>query len=477
MRASGARDKLLWGRGDGLVFLGIAIMLFVFPMARGGNRLWATSLFDAAIFALGALWALLFVFGRVEARSGAARSRPIILLWLLWLAYLLLQLMPLPIPLVETLSPRAAAHYQSIDAVRGGPGQAYMLSISPGDTLNHLLESAGLLVLFVLVLLTARDGRRRHFLALTLVFAGVFQAMYGILFLLSGAKTGMFGDVVSPLGAATGTFVNRNHLAGYLEITGAVGIGLVLADLKSRGAGNWRARFRNFIDFLLSDTARLRVLIAIMVIALVLTRSRMGTIAFFNALAMAGLMYVLLRERRLFFKALLLFATFFLIDLLILGSWFGLDELVARLENTQVSQEARINVFPALRLAMDAYWPFGSGGGTFYTAFPEFRPPEISKLYYHAHNDYLEFAIETGAFGLALLGGIILLVMVHAIRLLLNRKDRLVGGIAFAGLMATIAVGVHSTVDFNLQIPANAAAYVTILGLVMSCSPHRRQAG
>lgn len=474
MRESGARQGVFLGRGDGLVFLGLAVALFVFPLARGGNRLWAVSLFDTAIFALATLWVLLFMFGRVEVSVSLARARPIILLWLLWLAYLLFQLLPLPIPLVETLSPRAVEHYQAADVLAGEVSQFHHLSVSPGDTLAHLLESVGLLVLFMLVLVTVRGQQRQHFLALTLLFAGVFQAMYGILFLLSGAKTGLFGDVASPSGVATGTFVNRNHFAGFLEITGAVGVGLVLADLKGRSGGNWRARFRNFVDFLLSDTVRLRVFIAIMVVALVMTRSRMGNIAFFNALAVAGMIYILLRERRLFFKSLLLFATFFVVDLLILGNWFGLDQLVERLESTRVSDEMRIDIFPDLRRAAEAYWPFGSGAGTFYTAFPEFRSPEISKLHYHAHNDYMEFAIETGVVGLALLGGIVALVMWHALRLLRHRKNRLVGGIAFAGIMSTIALGMHATVDFNLQIPANAATYVVILALVMSCSSQGR---
>lgn len=120
------------------------------------------------------------------------------------------------------------------------------------------------------------------------------------------------------------------------------------------------------------------------------------------------------------------------------------------------------------------YTKLRSEGGTFYTAFPEFRSPEISKLHYHAHNDYMEFAIETGVFGLTFLGGIVSLVMWHAVRLLRRRKDRLVGGIAFAGIMSTIAMLIHATVDFNFQIPANAATYVAILGLVMSCSLDRR---
>lgn len=38
-------------------------------------------------------------------------------------------------------------------------------------------------------------------------------------------------------------------------------------------------------------------------------------------------------------------------------------------------------------------------------------------------------------------------------------------GLSFSALMAIISFGIHSTVDFNLQIPANAATFMVILAL------------
>ncbi|HCS28867.1 MAG TPA: hypothetical protein DIW43_15520 [Spongiibacteraceae bacterium] len=465
------RNRLFFGRGDGLVYAGLLITLIVLPLAKGGNRDWALMWFCCSIFSLMSLWLLLVGFGRVGVSSALRAAWPILLLWVIWLIYLLAQILVCPAGVLEGLAPYLASHIypRSAGFVENSRG-----TVSLSETTNYILESGAYFCLFVLIVQVTRGSRRTKFFAAAVVASGVFQALYGALFLLSGADQGLFGEAASHLNAATGTFVNRNHYAGYLQLTAAVGIGLVLADLTGRHATNWRARFRNFFDFLLSDTVRYRVMIAVMVIALVLTRSRMGNIAFFNALAIAGLVYIVLRERRLFFKAVLLFATFFLIDLLIIGNWFGLDELVARLEETRVSTEMRVDVFPDLQRAVEAYWPFGSGGGTFYATFTEFRSPGISKLHYHAHNDYMEFAIETGVFGILLLGGIVTLVMLHALRLLVNRRDRLVGGVAFAGIMATIAMAIHATVEFNLQIPANAATYVAILALVMSCSAERR---
>lgn len=85
-------------------------------------------------------------------------------------------------------------------------------------------------------------------------------------------------------GVATGTFINRNHLAGYLEMTLAIGIGLFIANLEDGKASNWRANLRRWINTLLGPKARLRIFLALMVIGLIMTRSRMGNTAFFSSM-------------------------------------------------------------------------------------------------------------------------------------------------------------------------------------------------
>ena len=91
---------------------------------------------------------------------------------------------------------------------------------------------------------------------------------------------------------ATGTFINRNHLAGYLEICLAVGIGLMVAQLSNTSAATWRERARQFLQTMLSSKALVRIGLVVMVIGLVLTRSRMGNIAFFFSMIVMGFYYI-----------------------------------------------------------------------------------------------------------------------------------------------------------------------------------------
>lgn len=53
----------------------------------------------------------------------------------------------------------------------------------------------------------------------------------------------------------------------------------------------------------------------------------------------------------------------------------------------------------------------------------------------------------------------------RALHSMAKRHDPLAKGIAFAASMGIIALMIHSTVDFNLQMPANALLFIVILAL------------
>jgi FtsH-binding integral membrane protein len=59
----------------------------------------------------------------------------------------------------------------------------------------------------------------------------------------------------------------------------------------------------------------------------------------------------------------------------------------------------------------------------------------------------------------------VLMSLAAALTALKRRHDPLMRGMAFASIMGIIALLIHSTVDFNLQIPANAATFMVILAL------------
>ena len=90
---------------------------------------------------------------------------------------------------------------------------------------------------------------------------------------------------------------------------------------------------------------------------------------------------------------------------------------------------------------------------------------DVGGYYNHAHNDYLEFATETGLVGLALLGLAVISSLLVAVIAQYRRRDPLMRGLSFAAIMGICAIMIHSTVDFNLQIPANAITFMLLLAM------------
>jgi hypothetical protein len=145
-----------------------------------------------------------------------------------------------------------------------------------------------------------------------------------------GLNTGSSSRSLSAKAWATGTFINRNHLAGYLNLCLAAGIGLMIAKLGGEATHTWRQWLRSVTRLLLGEKARLRIYLIIMVIALVLTRSRMGNTAFFAGTLIVGTLGLLLM-RNAPRSTMLFLASVIALDLLIVGTWFGVDQVAQRI--------------------------------------------------------------------------------------------------------------------------------------------------
>jgi putative inorganic carbon (HCO3(-)) transporter len=453
---------------DRWVFVPLVALVVWLPLPWGSKPPAAVAWFGFVAAALVA--ARLMLAGEQPLPRLPRAARTTLWLYTAWLGWCALYLLPLPAGLLGVLSPSARALHDAVDALPGGAAW-HTLSILPGATLDEWILSANYLGLMWLVLVTCVRNRPRQRVVLwAIVLAGTFEALYGSVMTLSGLEYGFFEKKWFGAGWATGTFVNRNHLAGYLELAAAAGIALVLADLRVQDPQTWRERLRQLIDLALSPRMRVRVMIALMVIGLVLTRSRGGNIAFFVALALCGNAYILMRQPKYFVKSLLFFASLFIVDLLIVSQNYGLEKVAQRIEQTDLRTEQRMIALRDLVPAVKEYGVIGAGPGAFGVAFSPHRSPELRGYFDHAHNDPAEVLIETGVVGLWLLGTIAAVPLIHAFLILRRRRDPMAGALAFASTMGLVALGLHGLVDFNLQIPANGATLMVLVALCLSVS-------
>ncbi|MEM9531223.1 MAG: O-antigen ligase family protein [Pseudomonadota bacterium] len=417
------------------------------PVPWGSNRdpIW---LLQGAVLSLLLLTAVWVIPGE-RWRQTFDRYRWPLLLLAGWLAFGLLQLVPLP-----------------------GAGS---VSLDVFASATVWLQSVLLCLLLLLVLVLLERPSRLAALALAMVLAGFVQAFYGSLMVLSGTEWLVLEKKTYGIGLATGTFVNRNHLAGLLNTCLALGVGLLVGQvLRGHGAAGGSG-VRRFLKWLFGPQARLRLMLVVLVIGLVLTHSRMGNAGFFLSLGLVAVL-ALWRLRPLPRGLLVLLLTLVLVDLAVVGSWFGFEQVVARMtetgqstaESTNLGDVDRLNISrETLAAARDYLW-LGSGGGTFEQLFPAYRPVDLRKTYDHAHNDYLEFLLEYGLVGSAFLLGFAALALRSAWRALNRRRNPLLRGLALGGLMACAAAALQAWVDFNLHIPACAAFLMLTLALMMA---------
>ncbi|MDC8829563.1 O-antigen ligase family protein [Alteromonas gilva] len=317
-----------------------------------------------------------------------------------------------------------------------------------------------------------RTDKRIKQVMLCIIFSGLFQALYGALeVLLAGNSSWIFGLPVKNV--ATGTFVYKNHFANYLMLCLSIGVGYLVSTLNTQTASTKREHIRNFLNTMLNGKAVVRIALAIMVIALVMSRSRMGNTAFFASMTILGLLGLLLIKHRSRGLTMLI-VSLFVIDTFILSAWFGLDKVQERLEQTSLEQEKRDEVVRDSLPLLSDFSSTGSGMGTYYNVFTNYQGEDIYAFYDHAHNDYLQFAIEGGIPATILIALLPLWAFIEGIKALRERRNGLMQGLAFGGCMAILGMFIHISVDFPLQAPANAMLFVIIIALAF-CSKKRER--
>ncbi len=465
------------------------LLIIYTPLPLASNRPWALALLGLLTGCL-LLWVIWRPGGRSVGSAWQIARVPLILLGL-WMALLVMQLVPMPGAWINALDHRVIDGFGVTDS---GSKTIATISIDPYSTRLYLAKACILTAVFWLVVTLVDSRRRIEWLARIIVFSGLLQALVGIALMSTGATFQIF-FVQMEAARAHGTFVSPNQYAGYLELTLATGIGLMIAKLDGRISANWRQRVHGWLAVLLSGKAMLRLALIIMVVGLVASRSRGGNSAFFASLLIVGVFAVIFSKHAAR-TTVVFISSLIVLDVVIIGGMVGVEKVVQRIENTNLkaqSVETTLNesqakgvrlagnaqslpvyhaeqsledrgeaIIPSLHIVRDFPW-LGTGGGTFHLAFPHYQPESVQGYFDHPHNDYVEFAGEAGLSGFLLLA----LMVMHSARqsfvLLMRSHDQLAAGMAFASLMGILSLLIHGAVDFNFQNPANAMLFLILL--------------
>lgn len=383
----------------------------------------------------------------------------------------IVQLIPLPVGLLASLSPAAGPIVSELEVpFAAGAADRHPLSIAPAATVTGVVLYAALAVLMLGVARTiSATGPRR--IAALVTALGVLLALVGIVQrpLYDGQIYGFW----TPLMRASpfGPFVNKNHFAGWMLMALPVTCGLLCASVARAAPArerDWRHRILQ-----LSHPAMNRVLLvgaaaAVMSLSLVLTMSRSGIVAFVLALALTTWSAV----RRLPPGAgRVMLAGYFACLVLAVIGWAGVDALAARFgEADPITINERLPIWRDTWRVISDFWMTGSGLNTYgvTTLFYQTSVPE-----YHlreAHNDYLQLAAEGG-----LLLGVPILWTIAAVGREIRRQFAASTGssywIRLGAVTGLIAIALQSTVEFSLQMPGNAALCAVLAGVALHRDP------
>ena len=452
-----------------MIFVHSSIYLILATVAIpfGAVHIWVWSFYIVLIFAA-------FVACQWTAIPGAMTPPGVafyLSLGLYFTAGLFLCL-PLPPALLDYLSPfRYEVLSQSADLL----GEAltwHTLSYQPRDSFAWLVFILGL-VLFSLVLGVhfKEHGHLTRTVGLLFILAAL-ESVYGIIQALVPNMPVLWAThITAYLGDARGTWVNRNHFAGFIAMMLPLCLGLTL----SKAWWGEKVRWRELIA---SDLAHrhifLMVGLVVMALALLFSKSRAGITA-----ALVGL-GVFLSVQRSGIRGLwpAIWGTMGLLGLLVVfyGSRIGFDPIIARFVALS-PQMSRLD-FWRDSLAIIAQHPLGIGPMALPSVFKVYDVSAhlVDRTVYQLHNDILQILVDTGWIGfVSLLGGFLYFMQDSFRRLRRMDAKRNPRGFflatgAFSGICA---LTFHSFFDFNLQIPANGLYFVTLLAIVRHCTGRR----
>jgi O-antigen ligase len=388
--------------------------------------------------------------------------------WILpFLCLVLLQTIPLPVRVVSWLSPNRLLPGLQATLTLGAAHWA-TLSLYPHDTLLGFFKLLAYLAAFVLAAYAFEAKEGKNVLTTGLIVLGSLEAAYGMVQYLTGYQK-IFGFTKQfYTDEATGTYINHNHFAGFLELVipfAAMMVFYNLQPMSAHGVPERRLRGGRYSRPLHPQVLFYVFIVILLLLAVVFSRSRMGIFSVLASLVLMAFLGRLGGGRR----------AWMVITLLVIACsmtyavWIGIDPVISRFEALKPSAleapPGRAAIWKQASGIIRDHPTVGTGLGTFVVAFRRYQTTSLDLLIDHAHNDYLEMTTDTGILGAALLFIPIIGLLFKMILAYVKARNPYRRSVLLACIGGSAALLIHSVTDFNLQIPANALLFAVILGI------------
>ena len=431
-------------------------MLVFAPWLRGANRPLPLLVLECGALVLVATLA-------VSQGAQAWRRIPVSVRWAASIAIVvpLVQLVPLP-PSLWAAIPGHEPYARAMALAGVEPGWH---SMSMDATATEYAWLALLPPVAMFAAVQCLESRRVRVLVMTVLAVALLQALLGILQLGAQPASPLYVGNPYGSGAATGTYINKNHFAGFMAMALPMAMALWAAEVvPARDAdGEILREHPRHRDARLARRVALTAALAILVVALLFSRSRAGAACGLAALAAASLVLVW-NAGSVTARVMLALVACLAVAL---GAYIGFTPVLERFaaDELTVSYAGRVDLAAAaIRAALD-FLPLGSGLGTFADVFPRYQAGTVAGFVDHAHNDYAEAFVELGIAAIAMLALAIAGYVARWRVLARERFSRRLGYLQVGAGLAVAALAVHGGFDFNFHIPANALYWAFFAGV------------
>jgi O-antigen ligase len=332
------------------------------------------------------------------------------------------------------------------------------LSLDLNSTRLLLAQFATLLIYFAATLVFVDTPHRLQVLVRTIMIFGFCLAIFGLTQSFT-SPTKVYWIRELNQSTAFGPFINRHHFAGYMELTIALPLGLLLA-----GA----------ID---KEKQLLYLFVAgLMGVALVMTTSRGGIISLVAEIVFLVIVTAIWRKRgerkrrssrlksvgtRVALAAALIVGLF--LGVIALGGEFSLNRFIDSV-NTDDPTTGRAHFWAVTIDIIKAHPVLGTGLGAYGVVYTKYDTRNGLFRLEQAHNDYLQVFSDAGIVGGVLALSFVMFLFYRGFVRARSRDD-FRRGVALAGLGGCFAVLVHSFFDFTLHTPSNALLFLVLAAL------------
>lgn len=330
----------------------------------------------------------------------------------------------------------------------------------------HLPRLLTVLAAFYLAAVLSYDGQARSRLLAALAGLGLLEAIYGMVQYLANWHQIFTLKKAFYTAHATGTYVNPNHFAGLLEMILPLVLAAALYRWEWWAARSGSRRMPHIGDHAegMAQAALLSALAVAMFAAILFSRSRTGMFSATVAAGILALAWLCSTPQR--HRAALILAGMLSVALA-LGAWIGMGPVFERFVHLEADTVPRLSVWRDTLVLVRARPWLGAGFGSFADVYPQVQSTLLGKRVEHAHNDYLQAAVELGIPAAVILFAAMVALALRglvfgAFRTPARRERFQALGCA-TGVLALL---VHSAADFNLQLPANAMVFAVLLGVL-----------